>query len=195
MDLTAEMLLHAYANGAFPMADADKEIFWYAPDPRAIIPFENYKPSRSLRPVLNKKTFEIKIDEQFAKVMKLCAKPRFAGDETWISDDLIKAYTDLHELGLAHSVEAFFENELVGGLYGVSLGAAFFGESMFFLKSNASKVAFHYLIEILKRNNYQLLDTQFINDNVERYGAIEISKDEYESRLMQALGVPCRFKL
>ncbi|KPM47195.1 leucyl/phenylalanyl-tRNA--protein transferase [Jiulongibacter sediminis] len=195
MQLNAEMLLQGYANGAFPMAEASGQIYWYAPDPRAIIPIGNYKPSRSLRPVINQKVFEIKLDTCFKEVMRCCARPRFAGDETWISEEIIRAYCDLHEIGLAHSVEAYFENELVGGLYGVALGAAFFGESMFFEKSNASKVAFHYLIEVLRKNNFQLLDTQFMNDNVERYGAIEIPKAVYEARLIEALQTSCRFEL
>lgn len=195
MQLNAEMLLRGYANGAFPMAEASGQIYWYAPDPRAVIPIENYKPSRSLRPVINQKVFEIKLDTCFKEVMSRCARPRFEGDETWISEEIILAYCDLHKIGLAHSVEVYFENELVGGLYGVALGAAFFGESMFYEKPNASKVAFHYLIEILKKNSFKLLDTQFMNDNVKRYGAIEISKEIYEEQLIEALQTSCRFDL
>ena len=129
-----------------------------------------------------------------------CALPFMLDDadiipkqETWISDEIISAYTDLHNLGMAHSVETYLDNRLVGGLYGVSIGAAFFGESMFHLVSNASKVAFYYLIQLLKHNNYQLLDTQFINDNVKRFGAIEISKAEYLVKLKNALGKKANF--
>ncbi|MCL4127767.1 UNVERIFIED_CONTAM: hypothetical protein GTU68_034734 [Idotea baltica] len=175
------------------MADAEGEISWYAPDPRAIIPLENYKPSKSLRPILNKKQFEIRINANFRGVMRHCAKPRFAEDETWISDEIIEVYCQLHENGFAHSVEAYEDGKLVGGLYGVSVGGVFFGESMFHLVSNASKVAFHYLIEILKHRGFILLDTQFINDNVLRYGAIEIPKEAYEASLKEAIAMKKTF--
>jgi leucyl/phenylalanyl-tRNA---protein transferase len=185
--LNAEDLLNGYYNGIFPMADADGTIYWYSPEPRAIIPIENYKPSHSLKPVLNKKTFEIRINHDFLSVIKACSAPRKGDEETWISSEIITAYHSLFELGFALSVEAYFENKLVGGLYGVLLGKAFFGESMFHTVPNASKVAFHYLIDFLKRNQFELLDTQFINDNVKRFGAIEISKKEYFKLLKNAL--------
>lgn len=195
MTLNVTDLIYGYSNGIFPMADEAGNVHWYAPDPRAIIPLESYKISRSLRPLVNRSHFEIKIDQNFEAVMRGCARPRFDGDATWISEDFITAYCELHELGLAHSVEAFLDGELVGGLYGVALGGAYFGESMFHFTPNASKVAFHYLIEILKRNNYQLLDTQFINDNVLRLGAVEIPRAKYEQLLFQALPKKCQFKL
>ncbi len=186
--LTPEQLLYGYANGVFPMAEGKYgRIYWYAPDPRAIIPIELYKPQKSLRPVINQKKFNIRFNTCFEQVIHYCAAPRKEEDNTWISEDIIKAYTQLHRLGFAHSVEAFEEDELAGGLYGVALGAAFFGESMFYLKPNASKVAFYYLIEQLKQQKFELLDTQFINDNVQRYGAVEISKEEYHLRLQNAL--------
>jgi leucyl/phenylalanyl-tRNA--protein transferase len=119
--------------------------------------------------------------------MKNCALPRFRGDETWISQDIIDSYHNLHILGFAHSVEVYQNTELVGGLYGVSLGSAFFGESMFHAKPNASKVAFHYLIQNLKQRNYKLLDTQFINDNVKRFGAIEIPKRQFMKILKESI--------
>lgn len=186
-EITTDDLLYGYMNGIFPMAEADGAIYWYSPDPRAIIPIETYKPSRSLRPVLNKKTFEIRIDFNFEAVMRGCSQPRGMEEGTWISEDIISAYVALHESGYAHSVEAWRNNQLVGGLYGVSINGAFFGESMFSLESNSSKVAFHYLIEILRVNDFMLLDTQFINDNVLRYGAIEISREQYMQRLQKAL--------
>lgn len=191
--LTAEDLIYGYTNGIFPMADNDNTIYWYAPNPRAIIPIESYKVQKSLRPVLNANTFEIRIDTDFEGVMRACSKPRSDGDETWISEEIIEAYTDLHQLGLAHSVETFIDGKLVGGLYGVAIGAAFFGESMFHLVSNASKVAFHALVYSLKKNNYQLLDTQFINDNVKRFGAIEIPKDDYMVLLRRGITSEIRF--
>ena len=186
-EITTDDLLYGYMNGIFPMAEADGTIYWYSPDPRAVIPIETYKPSRSLRPVLNKKTFEIRVDFNFEAVMRGCSQPRDMEDGTWISEEIISAYVALHQSGYAHSVEAWRNDQLVGGLYGVSINGAFFGESMFSLESNSSKVAFHYLIEILRVNDFMLLDTQFINDNVLRYGAIEIPREQYMQRLQKAL--------
>lgn len=192
--LSTDQLIYAYASGVFPMADAETgEINWYRPDPRAIIPIDTYQPSRSLKPILNKGIFEIKVDQQFRRVMEFCAEPRPYEPETWISTELIDVYTELHHMGFAHSVEAYMEGELVGGLYGVHIGAAFFGESMFTRASNASKVCFHYLIELLRKNNFELLDSQFMNDNVKRYGAIEISRTAYEKRLAKAINRSCNF--
>ena len=191
--LTADDLIYGYINGIFPMADADGSMYWYSPDPRAIIPIDSYRPSKSLRPVLNKNVFEIQINRNFEGVMRQCAAPRIQEEGTWISEDIIRAYTRLHNLGMAHSIETYQEGKLVGGLYGVAIGAAFFGESMFHQVSNASKVAFHTLVGILRERNFKLLDTQFINDNVRRFGAIEISKVEYLARLRQAITVKTRF--
>ena len=191
--LSADVLIYGYMNGIFPMADSDGTLYWYSPDPRAIIPIHTYKPSKSLRPILNKRMFEIRIDADFEGVMRGCAAPRLDEENTWISEEIIDAYTELHRLGFAHSVETYIDNELVGGLYGVSIGAVFFGESMFHTVSNASKVAFHYLIENLRRKNYELLDTQFINDNVRRFGAIEIPKSEYVRLLKRGIAQKARF--
>lgn len=191
--LSADDLIYGYINGIFPMADADGTLYWYAPDPRAIIPLATYKPAKSLRPVLNRNQFEIRLDTAFTEVMRSCSFPRSADDSVWISEEIIDAYTELHQMGLAHSVETYLNGQLVGGLYGVSLGAAFFGESMFYRVSNASKVAFHHLILTLRRQQFTLLDTQFINDNVRRYGAIEIPKADYLKLLNTALRQKARF--
>ncbi len=191
--LTADDLIYGYINGIFPMADADNTLYWYSPDPRAIIPIDTYRPPKSLRPVLNKELFEIKINHNFEEVMRRCAAPRIQEEGTWISEDIIKAYSDLHLLGLAHSIETYLDGKLVGGLYGVAIGSVFFGESMFYQVSNASKVAFHTLMEILFKQNFKLLDTQFINDNVRRFGAIEIPKVEYIARLRKAIAIKARF--
>jgi leucyl/phenylalanyl-tRNA--protein transferase len=191
--ISLEDILYGYTNGIFPMAETDGTIYWYSPDPRAIIPLNTYKPAKSLRPVLNKNTFEIRYNTCFKEVMQSCAKPRFENDETWISGEIIDVYCELHSNGLAHSVEAFFDGQLAGGLYGVAIGGAFFGESMFYKVPNASKVAFHYLIEKLKTQKFNLLDTQFINDNVLRYGAIEISKESYLKKLNTAIRKRTRF--
>ncbi|CCH55675.1 leucyl/phenylalanyl-tRNA/protein transferase [Fibrisoma limi BUZ 3] len=191
--LTADDLIYGYINGIFPMADADGTLYWYAPDPRAVIPIHSYKPSHSLRPILNKKLFEVRVDTDFEQVMRNCAIPRSDFDSTWISDEIIEAYTELHRMGLAHSVETYIDGRLVGGLYGVALGSAFFGESMFHQVSNASKVAFHYLMMMLQEQQFELLDTQFINDNVRRFGAVEIPKAEYIRLLKSALRKKARF--
>lgn len=191
--LTSEDLIYGYMNGIFPMADSDGTLYWYSPDPRAVIPIETYKPAKSLRPVLNRKIFDIRVNTDFEGVMRGCARTRSDGEGTWISEEIIEAYTDLHRYGFAHSVEAYLDDELVGGLYGVAIGGAFFGESMFYSVPNASKVAFHHLIERLKDRHYSLLDTQFINDNVRRYGAVEIARAEYMFRLRIALDLRCQF--
>jgi leucyl/phenylalanyl-tRNA--protein transferase len=175
------------------MADSNGHIDWYSPDPRAIIPIDTYKPSKSLRPVLNKNVFEIRINQQFEQVMRYCSLPRFKGDGAWISEEMIQVYSMMNQLGFAHSVEAYQENKLVGGLYGVQIGAVFFGESMFSFVSNASKVAFHALIQILRQNKFELLDSQFINDNVRRYGAIEIPREEFMEKLEKAIVKERRF--
>ena len=175
------------------MADSDGTLYWYSPDPRAIIPIDTYKPPKSLRPIINKNLFEIRIDQDFRAVMQACSKPRRDSEDTWISGEIIDAYTHLHQMGFAHSIEAYLDNQLVGGLYGVSIGAAFFGESMFYTEPNASKVAFHYLMEMLKKQKFELLDTQFINDNVRRFGAIEISKAVYMRKLKKAITHKARF--
>jgi leucyl/phenylalanyl-tRNA--protein transferase len=193
--LSAEALIYAYTSGVFPMAEADGTIYWYRPDPRAIIPIDTYKPAKSLKPILNRGQFELRINTQFEAVMRACAAPRAYEQETWISEEIIRAYVDLHAMGFAHSVEVYEQGELVGGLYGVHIGSVFFGESMFMKVSNASKVAFHHLIEILRANEFSLLDTQFMNDNVQRYGAIEIKRTQYEKLLTKALMKASEFKL
>jgi len=192
-EITTDDLLYGYINGIFPMAEADGTIYWYSPDPRAIIPIEAYKPSKSLRPVLNKNYFEIRVNSDFEGVMRGCSGPRTHETGTWISEEIIATYTSLHRLGYAHSVETYRNGKLAGGLYGVSINGAFFGESMFSAESNASKVAFHYLIQILRKNRFALLDTQFINDNVLRYGAIEIPKSTYLDLLNKALRLKIKF--
>lgn len=177
------------------MADENGDISWYCPDPRTIIPIDTYKPSKSLRPIISRNTFEIRINNQFEQVMHNCALPRKDEDGIWISKEMIQAFTQLHKIGFAHSVEAYQNNELVGGLYGVCIGGVFFGESMFSKVSNASKVAFHYLIKILVSNEFVLLDSQFMNDNIKRYGAIEISKKKFDEILALGINKKCEFTL
>jgi len=186
--LTPDLVLYGYTIGVFPMADSENgAIRWYFPLKRAIIPLENYRASRSLRQVIKKSIFEIRVNTNFEAVMRACASERGDGYGTWISEEMIEVYAELHRAGYAHSIEAYFDGELAGGLYGISIGAAFFGESMFFRAPNASKVAFDFLISRLKERQYELLDSQYINDNVKRFGAVEITKEEYTDKLKFAL--------
>ena len=191
--ITAEMVLNGYLNGVFPMADSDNEIYWYAPNPRAIIPIDSYKPAKSLKPLINRHVFEIRYNTAFEKVIRNCSVPRYEGDGVWISEKIIKVYIELNRLGFAHSVEAWKDNELVGGLYGVALGKVFFGESMYHHQPNASKVAFHSLIQRLRERKFGLLDTQFMNDNVQRFGAVEIPRDEFLKLLEENVSIDRNF--
>lgn len=192
--LNPDMLLAAYATGYFPMAEEETgEINWYSPERRAIIPIETYRSPRSLRQVVKKNLFDVRIDTSFEAVMRACAGPRKGHEGTWISEEMVAAYTALHGLGFAHSVETYHENTLVGGLYGLAIGAAFFGESMFYHMPNASKVAMHVLMERLRQRGYALLDSQFINPHVAQFGAIEIPRAEYLKRLKAAIAQQARF--
>jgi leucyl/phenylalanyl-tRNA---protein transferase len=188
--IDSEFLLGAYGAGYFPMAESkNREIGWYSPDPRAIIPLDGLKISRSLQQVLKKKIFELKINSSFEVVMRLCAER----DETWISEEIIKSYLQLHRLGFAHSVETWKDEILVGGLYGVTLGAAFFGESMFSRVKDSSKVALACLVDRLKAKKFRLLDTQFITPHLSSLGAIEISRNEYLSLLKKSIKIKRSF--
>ncbi len=189
-EITPELILNAYCQGIFPMADPDTgEISWYSPDPRGIFPLDAYKPKRSLRNILNRGLFEVRINSDFEAVMRGCAENR----ETWISEDIIDWYCRIHLLGYAHSVETWYEGRLAGGLYGVSIGGAFFGESMFSRQSNASKVALHYLITRLRAKGFILLDTQFITGHLEWMGAVEIPRKEYLKLLSKAIHLDADF--
>ena len=179
-----DFLLAAYAAGYFPMAySREGSINWYSPDPRAIIPLDTFKISRSLRQTLKKHLFEIRFNTAFEEVIRSCA----ARKETWISEDIIQSYLQLRNLGYAHSVEAWKSETLVGGLYGVAIGGAFFGESMFSCKRDASKVALVYLVQHLRVKKFKLLDTQFITPHMAQFGAKEISREYYLKLLKQAI--------
>lgn len=192
---TAQMLLTAYSRGIFPMAhpEAGDEIYWYAPDPRAILPLESFHCARRLRQELRKGGFEMRINSAFEQVMASCAAPRDGQPSTWISSGIIDAYSELHRLGFAHSVEAWLEGELVGGLYGVALGGMFAGESMFHRVTNASKASLVHLVEHLRERGFSLLDIQFVTPHLKQFGAIEISRAEYERRLTHAMTQRCQF--
>jgi leucyl/phenylalanyl-tRNA--protein transferase len=179
-----DLLLYAYCNAMFPMAESrEGPLYWYSPDPRAIIPLDGLKVSRSLRQLVKKKVFDIRVNTVFESVIRECAER----EETWISEQIVQSYLELHRLGYAHSVETWRNEKLVGGLYGVAVGAAFFGESMFHTERDASKVALVFLVDRLREREFELLDTQFITPHLARLGAIEISKDEYVERLKHAI--------
>ena len=171
------------------MADPleDDEISWYAPDPRAVLPLGKFHVSRSLARVIRQKRFDIRVDTSFADVIRGCARTMSGRETTWISDEIVDAYTQLHDLGYAHCVESWLDGRLAGGLYGVSIGGAFFGESMFSVASDASKVALAHLIERLKAGGYVLLDTQMTTPHLERLGVVLIPKSEYLNHLKKAV--------
>ncbi|MCX7880389.1 MAG: leucyl/phenylalanyl-tRNA--protein transferase [Ignavibacteria bacterium] len=184
--LSPEVLIFAYSNSFFPMANSlTGKIEWYSPDPRAIFPLYDLKPSHSTKQILKKKIFEVRFDTCFEDVIRNCANRI----DSWINDILIDSYINLFHLGFAHSVETFLDGDLVGGLYGVSIGAAFFGESMFSFVSNASKVAFYHLVEHLKSRGFILLDSQFINEHTRLLGAIEIPRRKYLEILKLAISL------
>lgn len=188
--LLPDVLVLGYRNGFFPMADPDSgRILWHRPELRAIIPLDRVKISRSLRKVITRKEFDITVNNAFEDVIQHCADR----EDTWINDEIIESYTHLHHLGYAHSVETWHEGKLVGGLYGVAIGGAFFGESMFSHRSNASKVAFANLAHRLNERGFRLLDTQYINDFTASLGAIEIPDVVYHMLLTDALAAPSTF--
>jgi leucyl/phenylalanyl-tRNA---protein transferase len=193
--LSPELLLCAYASGVFPMANDrfDPTIHWIEPRHRGILPLEAFHVPRSVRKVIRQARFEVRVDSAFAQVIAACAASRPERPRTWLNDELVEMYCALHELGYAHSVEAWAGGRLAGGLYGVSLGAAFFGESMFTRERDASKVALVELVERLRAGGYRLLDTQFVTDHLRRFGAMEVSRPAYRVLLRDAIETPATF--
>lgn len=189
MTITPELVLKAYAYGVFPMAKSrdDAEVFWVQPKLRGIIPLDTFHVPRSLKKVMRQGKFAVTVDTDFAGVLSGCAETTPGRADTWINDHIRELFLQLHDAGLAHSVEVWRESALVGGLYGLSMGSAFFGESMFSRATNASKVALVNLVAILLNGNFTLLDTQFITDHLRQFGAIEIPQKEYIGRLSAAL--------
>jgi leucyl/phenylalanyl-tRNA---protein transferase len=183
--LTPDLLLRAYASGIFPMAEArdSPEVHWIDPRRRGIIPLDRFHISRSLRRRLLRGGFEVRIDYDFGAVVAACADR----EETWINAQIAALYLDLHGRDRAHSVEVWIDNQLAGGVYGVVLGAAFFGESMFSRRTDASKIALAYLVDRLRQGGFTLFDTQFLTAHLARLGAIEINRTEYRRRLADAL--------
>jgi leucyl/phenylalanyl-tRNA---protein transferase len=189
--LDPESLLQAYAQGAFPMTDRDGQTRWYTANPRGIFPLDQFHIPRTLRQTIRQGKFEVRVNYDFGATMRACMTVR--RDGSWISEGLVRAYIQLHELGFAHSVEAWQKGELAGGLYGVSLGAAFFGESMFHYRRDASKVALVHLVERLREREFELLDTQAMTQHLQRFGCVEVSADEYMGLLARAMKKRCVF--
>jgi leucyl/phenylalanyl-tRNA--protein transferase len=188
--LDPDFLLVAYGNGFFPMADPKTgEIGWFSPDPRAIIELEEFHIPRSLRRTIRQNKFNVTINQQFEQVIRACAERV----ETWISEEIIRSYVQLHRLGFAHSVESWSGGILQGGLYGVAIGGAFFGESMFSKLDDASKVALVSLVERLNARGFELLDTQWITPHLAMFGAKEIPREVYRARLARAINKHCSF--
>ncbi len=193
--LDPDLLLRAYATGVFPMSESadDPEIFWVRPDIRGIIPLDTFHVPSSLAKTIRKGVFDIRFDTAFVEVMKGCAEEKDSRPSTWINETIINAYASLFRHSHCHSVEAWYRGELVGGLYGVSLGAAFFGESMFSRMTDASKVCLVHLVERLKANGFVLLDTQFTTDHLKRFGAVDVPRKKYEKLLASALARQAKF--
>jgi len=187
--IESELLLQGYRLGVFPMAMEDDSIAWFSPDPRAILPLEKFHVPHALRRVVRKHIFEIKVDNRFGEVIRACAKRK----DTWINSEIIESYEHLHELGHAHSVETWRDDKLAGGLYGVVVGGAFFGESMFHRVTDASKIALVALVEHLRARKFALLDTQWTTPHLEQFGAVEIPREQYLKMLRRAVELPRNF--
>ena len=187
--IAPDLLLHGYRVGVFPMAMEDDSIEWFSPDPRAILPLEDFHVPHVLRRLLRRRVFKTTIDKAFSEVIAACAER----EDTWINPEIIESYTRLHELGNAHSVEAWKEGRLAGGLYGVAVGGAFFGESMFHSVTDASKIALVALVEHLRARKFVLLDTQWLTPHLQQFGGIEISRNHYLRVLRRAVELPRKF--
>ncbi len=187
--LTTEVLLRAYSMGLFPMAERrdDPTLYWIDPEKRGILPLDGFHISRRLRKIVRAETLEVRCDTAFAAVIEACAEPGRGREESWINAEIIALYCELHMMGRAHSVECWQDGALVGGLYGVSLGAAFFGESMFSRVSDASKVALVHLLARLRAGGFSLLDVQFVTPHLARFGAVEVHRAGYRQMLADAL--------
>jgi len=188
-EITPSVLLRAYACGIFPMSESadDPTIFWVEPEHRGIIPFEGFRVSSRLARTVRSDAFRVTINTAFKRTIAGCAAPQPGRDETWINARIRDLYTSLHQIGHCHSVEAWHDDQLVGGLYGVSLGRAFFGESMFHTERDASKVALVHLVARLIAGGFVLLDTQFVTDHLRTFGAVEVSRRRYRTMLDEAV--------
>lgn len=189
-DLRPERLIHAYRQGIFPWYEDGQPILWWSPNPRAVVFPERLHLSRSLRKVLRRGTFQVTADQDFESVMRACAAPRDGAAGTWITDDMLAAYVHLHDQGVAHSIEVWQDNRLVGGLYGLALGRVFFGESMFSWADNASKVGFAHLVAQLRTWQFQIIDCQVSSGHLFTLGAEEISREAFEKILLDCAYLP-----
>jgi leucyl/phenylalanyl-tRNA--protein transferase len=194
--LTADLLLRAYRLGMFPMAESrdSKALHWLDPEHRGILPLDEFHLPRSLLKTVRGSKFKVTADADFAATIAACAEARANRPETWINLELERLFTELYQLGFAHSVESWKDGRLVGGLYGACMGGAFFGESMFSTETDASKVALVHLVARLRLGGFVLLDTQFITSHLSRFGASEIPRAEYHELLSEAVEVPARFE-
>lgn len=187
--IPTDLLLKAYASGVFPMAESasDQEVFWVRPESRGIIPLDGFHIPKSLAKTMRKGVFDIPFDFDFEATIDACAEQRAERPSTWINAPIREAYVQLHRMGHAHSVEAWENGQLVGGLYGVSLGRVFFGESMFSKETDASKICLVHLVERLNERGFALLDTQFTTEHLKRFGAVDVPRAQYEAMLAEAL--------
>ncbi|AJD40880.1 leucyl/phenylalanyl-tRNA--protein transferase [Rhizobium sp. SEMIA 4085] len=190
--ITPEILLRAYSIGLFPMAESadDPEIFWVEPELRGVLPLDNFHVSKSLAKTIRRQPFDIRFDHDFDAVIAACAEATSDRPSTWINHTIRSLYSTLHRMGHAHSVEAWHDDQLVGGLYGVSLGSAFFGESMFSRRTDASKICLVHLVARLRDRDFTLLDTQFTTEHLKTFGAIDVPKDDYAVMLAAAMDSP-----
>ncbi|MCX2722493.1 leucyl/phenylalanyl-tRNA--protein transferase [Roseibium salinum] len=195
MEITPQVLLKAYACGLFPMAESadDPGLFWLEPERRGVLPLDRFHMPRRLRRTIRNDVFEIRVSTDFQGVIDGCAEPMPGRQKTWINREIRRLYSELFDMGYCHTVEAWQEGELVGGLYGVSLNGAFFGESMFTFRTDASKVCLAHLVARLIAGGYSLLDTQFVTDHLSKFGAQEVSQADYNERLAEALKLETDF--
>lgn len=194
-ELTPDILLRTYAAGIFPMAESaeDPTLFWVDPETRGILPLEKFRVSRGVQRKLRRGLFEVRCDTAFEEVVRACAAKTSERPTTWINEEIIRLYLGLHAMGHAHSVECWEGGELAGGLYGVCIGGAFFGESMFSRATDASKIALAHLVARLRRGGYRLLDTQFVTSHLEQFGVTEVGRGEYQAILSSALAADASF--
>ncbi|MDI9409477.1 MAG: leucyl/phenylalanyl-tRNA--protein transferase [Candidatus Pacebacteria bacterium] len=193
--LTVETLLFAYSQGFFPMAEGrdSDSVFWFDPDQRGILPLDSFYVPKRLRQIMRNQPYQLRINSQFDQVVRLCGESAPDRPETWINPQIAEVYGQLHLRGHAHSVESWLDGQLVGGLYGVSLGGAFFGESMFSRATDASKIALVQLVRLLREGGFVLLDSQFLTDHLAQFGATQVPRVEYRELLKQALQIKARF--
>ena len=196
MEITPELLLQAYRVGVFPMGERrdDPKLYWLDPRLRAVLPLDGFHLQRRLARTVRSGSFEVSADTDFAPTVRACAEPRPGHPESWINDPIVELYSELHRRGHAHSIECRIDGALVGGLYGVSVGAAFFGESMFSRVRDASKVALVHLMARLILGGFTLLDCQFMTEHLRSFGAIEIARDDFRLRLAEAVDRPASFQ-